>query len=540
MQGDERKRWIPWLLSGMLVAPSAFWIARDRSVWSWDPSFYAMDTTELWYLLANHPRQWPGRMVTIFYAKAPGIGWLGQFFVPVGRWLGSVEAGLLASVLLCQLLALVLVYLACRRVAPGSALPATAGTLVVASSPLFVAMSHHFLTEAIQLSAVAYVVWIAVESTRLPWPRTLLHLCLGGILGLLAKISTPAYVVFPALVAIARAVVAMRVARGRPAFGWSELRLAIPVVVLGGFGLAWYAKNGKPVLAFTRMAASSEMALDYGSRGPFFDKLVLWLTATGQNLFVPATAWLLLLFALAATASVLLRRRRGPDAIGEGAPGGVLVLLLLVQVALVLAIMSTTVNEEIRYLLPVAPMFAVTLTWLLARLASRPATALMLLLLSGQWVYAHARTLGGLPAAEGAYWSGAPADDASRMQDLARVVGATCGEPDAGRWSTVGVNFDWLNHYTLMFYGTKRLLDHPGRCYYRYLGHAPKDPVEALRLVQTMDGAYFISLEIPAMPVPPDFLNGISAEVTRRVESDPAFERVPFTSSSGISLHRRR
>jgi hypothetical protein len=540
MKDDEGKRLVPWLLSGLLLAPSVLWIAWDRSAWSWDPSFYAMDTTDLWYVMTHHPTRWPGRMIAIFQGKAPGIAWLGQFFVPVGRWLGSVEAGLLASVLLCQLLALVLVYLACRRVAPGSALSATAGTLLVASSPLFVAMSHHYLTEALQLACVAYVVWIAIESPRLPWPRILLHLCLAGIFGLLAKISTPAYVAIPAGIALARAVVAMRSAQGRPVVGGPELRLAIPVVALGGFGLAWYAKNGKAVLAFSMKSASSEMALDYGSRRPFLDKVVIWLTATGKTLFVPASAWVLLLFALVATALVLLRKRRGPETTAEPAPGGGLVLLLLAQVLLVLAIMSTTINEEIRYLLPLAPMFAVTLTWLLARLASRPATALVLLLLSGQWVSVHARTLGVLPPEEGAYWSGAPAADAARMKDLKRLVEVTCDERSVGRWSTIGVNFEWLNHYTLMFYATKDQFDHPGRCYYQYLGHAPKDPDEAMRLVHAMDGAYFISLEIPAMPMPPDYLNVISAEVTRRVEGDPAFQRVPFTSSSGISLHRRR
>ena len=533
------KRLFPWLLSGLLLAPSAWWIATDRSVWSWDPAFYAMDTTDLWYLLANHPRQWPDRMISIFHAKAPGIGWLGQFFVPLGRWMGSVEIGLLTSVLLCQFVSLMLLYRLCRRLAPSSVLPAVAGTLLVAASPLFVAMSHHFLTEAIQLLSITYVLWIAVEATTLPPVRVLLHIVLAVVLGVLTKVSTPAYVVFPAGLALVRAMVALRESKTRPAFGASEIGLAVTGLVVGGFGLGWYLRNGRAVFAFAKLAASSDMALDYGSRRPFLDKLGTWLVAVSKTLFVPATAWALL-FLVAAAGVVILRRNRAGLGSAVNQPAGGLMLLLLAQVVLVLAMMSTTINEETRYLLPLAPFFAATLTWILARLPSRRAVVLGLLIFAAQWVFVHARQLGNLPAEEGGYWSRAPVAEGAKMRDVEAVIRATCNEQTVGRWNTVGMNLDWLNHFTMMFYGTKYQLDHPGRCYYQYLGHAPKDPDEAMRLVGAMDGAYFISLEAAAMPKPPDFLNQISAEVVLRVERDPGFVRVPFESSSGIALYRRR
>jgi hypothetical protein len=542
MKGDEGKHIGPWLLSGILLAPSALWIAKDRSVWSWDPSFYAMDSTDLWYVLTHHPTRWPERMIAIFQAKAPGIAWLGQFFVPLGRWMGSVELGLMMSILLCQFVTLLLIFAIGRRVAPGPIGPALGGTLLVAGGPLFVGMSHLYLTEALQLTAIAYVLWISVEAETSPPLRVLLHLILAGVVGLLAKVTTPVYVIFPAAWAIFHAAVRFRRGKDPLHVGWGEFGLAASVAVVGGAAFFWYLRNGKHVYQFALLAASSDMALAYGQRAPFFTKLGTWVGAMSRVLFTQPVAWFLLAFGAAAPLIILVRSRPRLEVLPPK-PGAsrLFVLGMVAQVLLVLAFLGTTVNEETRYLLPLSPFFAVLAVSAVAALGDRRTAVAVCLILGSQWAVVNSRQLGWLPPEEGAsWWSGPPQSDAGRIRDVAAAVRATCDDRSVGRWSTVGVDFAWLNHYTLMFYATKDQFDHPGRCYYQYLGHAPKDPVEAMRLVQAMDGAYFISLELPAMPKPPDFLNVISAEVTRRVEGDSTFERVPFTSSSGISLHRRR
>src|SRR5438105_9653415 len=223
--GRPTQQLLPFALSLALLAPSGYWISRDRSVWSWDPAFYATDTVDLWYTLAHFPGAWLERMKTIFWAKAPAIGWLGQFFVPIGRWMGSVETGLLLSVLLVQLCTLVLTFRMGRRLATGSTVPAALATLLVASGPLFVAMSHHYLTEALQTLAVTYVYCVAVQASSAASIRTLLHLLLALAIGIVAKVSTPAYVLFPALVAVVRALRRARLASLRD-LGWQDAALA--------------------------------------------------------------------------------------------------------------------------------------------------------------------------------------------------------------------------------------------------------------------------------------------------------------------------
>jgi hypothetical protein len=216
------------------------------------------------------------------------------------------------------------------------------------------------------------------------------------------------------------------------------------------------------------------------------------------------------------------------------------VVALVAQLALVLAVLSTTINEGERFLLPLAPLFAAALVWVLGRLGSRRVAMAVLLLLGVQWAFVNARQLGVLPPEQGEYWSRAPASETAKMRDVEATVRATCSDRTSGRWSLVGVDLDWLNHYTLMFYSTKMQLVDSRRCYYAFLGYALKDPGEAMKKLRGTEWPYFISLEPSAMPQPPDFLNQVAAQVFDQVAHDPEYLREPFTSSTGIGIFRRR
>ena len=86
-----RESWVYALIS-VLLAPSALWIALDHSVWPWDPSWYGEVSVGLWFWLGHSLRQWCGLMATGLSMKPPGIVWIGQFFVPLGHFSGSIEA----------------------------------------------------------------------------------------------------------------------------------------------------------------------------------------------------------------------------------------------------------------------------------------------------------------------------------------------------------------------------------------------------------------------------------------------------------------
>lgn len=528
-----------WGLAALLVAPSVAWVVADRAVWSWDPAFYAMDTLDLWFRLANRPGEWLERMQTVFVAKAPGIAWLGQLFVPLGRWLGSIELGLLLSVLLVQAGTLVLVFRVGRRIAPGSRLPALVGTLAVAASPLFVAMSHHYMTEGLQLFAVAYVAWVAAESSSLPAARAFLHLALATTVGVLAKMTTPVYLVLPGLLAAA-AVAREAVRGGRPRLGGREAGLGAALAGLVALAIAWFARNGAEAWAFAKLAASSDVALDYGSRRPLVDKLAYWAGAGQRELLGPVTAALAAIAAVAACALVARRRRRREPS-REGPRAGALAAAAAAQIALVLLVLARADNEETRFLLALAPMAAVVLIWSVQAVGDRRFASVVALLLGAQWGVVHATQLGLLARPAGSYWMKPPAHDASRRLAVSAVVERTCTPETAGEWMTVGVDLDWLNHYTLMFTSAKRQLDRGFRCYYAYLGHAARDADAAFARLEELDGRYFISLEAAALPDPPDFLNQVSLAVLQRVERDARYVREPQLAEGNarIAVFRR-
>ncbi len=534
-----RERLFPWTLAAILLSPSIYWVTRDRSVWSWDPSDYGAAAVDLWFDLLHGPAKWFETMRSVLYAKAPGISWLGQLFVPVGRWVGSVEHGLLASVLLVQAGTLVLLFGIGRRIAPASVFPAAVGTLLLGASPLFVSMSHHFMTEALQAFAVTYVYWVAVHAPVWPAARTLPHLVLAMAVAMLAKFNTPAFVVFAAAFAAYHGFRAVRRERGniRAAARRRDAAWAVAAVVLVALGTFWYARNGKDTYRFAKLAASSDVALHYGRRGLLTEKLVFWLDSLRDAFLSREMRWAALTFALLAVWAIVHRlRNRDASAVREGAP--LLVGAATLQLLVVLAIFAVTINEEARFLLALGPTVAILVVWGVSALRSRWAYAALALALMAQWGIVHGRHLGLLPSPNRGYWSAPPVAAESRMSELTRVVDTSCDPSNADRWVMTGVDLDWLNLHTLAFYAAKARLDRGYRCRYEYLGHAQKSVDAGLALLAARDVTYFVSLDARVMPAA-DFLNEVALPVLRRIEGDPGFARVPFESESGIVIFRR-
>src|SRR5580658_6859979 len=103
-------RLVAALFCSAALIPSLVWAVRDRRVWPWDQAWYGEVSVDLWYLFTHAPGQWLWTMATALNMKPPGAAWLGQLFVPLRDVLGSVEAALLFSIVLTQLIVLMLIY----------------------------------------------------------------------------------------------------------------------------------------------------------------------------------------------------------------------------------------------------------------------------------------------------------------------------------------------------------------------------------------------------------------------------------------------
>ena len=172
----------PLLIVMALLLPSLVWIITDRNVWGWDPALYGQVSVDLWCSLAEGSH-WRKAMLNAFAVKSPGIAWFGQFWVPLGNYIGSIETGLLLSVLMTQFATLLLISSVIRKLFPKRGALSVLGILICVSAPLFVALTHQYFVEPLQMFAVAYFYWLAARSFELNRLSITTHLLIAISLG---------------------------------------------------------------------------------------------------------------------------------------------------------------------------------------------------------------------------------------------------------------------------------------------------------------------------------------------------------------------
>lgn len=528
----------PWLLSGILLLPSLYWIYKDHSVWPWDTAWYGEVTVELWYSLINYPAQWLEVMTAAFASKAPFIAWFGQFFVPFGQFFGSIERGLLISILLVQFGSLVLTYQIGKIIVPNSEMAVIAGVVFVGSYPLFVGMTHQYYTEAHQLFSVFYMYWIAAQSSSRNSVHTFFHILLAATIGMLAKISSPLYFAFPMCVSIYYMIKSTSLLTLRTGFKVQDVPLFLTAATIFGFGFGWYKENIKVVLGFAKLASSSEIALDYGKIDTFTNKLIYWGSATQKSFFTPWLGALLLGLVCIAVILLLIKIRR------EGrffkiTTSSILGVAALLQIIFVLIFFSKSINEDNRYLLALGPSIVIIFFGIMSFVDSRFLRVFLLIAMVSQWVIVNGVALGLTPDLSSiSHYVRFPVDDRLRMKEISRIVDLTCTEKTKNRFIMTGVELDWLNYNTLSFYASKTRAGRGFRCYYVYLGHAEKDVNAAWGRFIYYKIAYFISLEETAQVQPPDFINMVSLPILKRVEDDMGFVQEPFMSRFQVVIYR--
>ena len=185
----------------LLIVPSIIWAALDQRVWPWDQAWYAQVSVELFYRLTHSPLEWFKDMAAAFGTKAPPLSWFGQLFVPVGQFIGSIEVGLLLSIVLTQFIVLLIIFHIVLDLT-SSRLISLVCSLFASSAPLSVALSHQYLVEPLQTASVAWTMLIMVFSPQWKPRRILFHLVSAISLGMLAKVTYPIYAFGPIIIIV--------------------------------------------------------------------------------------------------------------------------------------------------------------------------------------------------------------------------------------------------------------------------------------------------------------------------------------------------
>jgi hypothetical protein len=532
---------LPPVVLALALSPSAVWIALDEHVWPWDQAWYGQVTVELFYTLLLKPREWPAAMIHAFGIKAPGIAWIGQWFVPFGNLVGSIDRVLLVSILLTQLATLWMVFAALRGLSGRNYLIPFAVALNLASLPLFVGLTHQYLVEPLQTFVVAWFVLLVARGKQ--WhPVTLaLQLVAASALGILAKVTSPLYCLVPGLVTVWYLIQAARHARlsskspdsGELA-GKIWLGSAATVLVLGALG--WYVVNGRAVADFTALAYSSPVAVLYGAHDTFLNKLGYWLAALRINFaYAPVAVCAAALLLLAMTRR-LARRSAGFRA----RTLDVCALIAVVQITLTIAVFSAGDNEENRYLMPLAPYLAVILCWTLVQLRHWWASAVVITFSVGQLFAANSRALELSPVSvDTSAWLTPVSRDVKRARIIDTVVDATCTSSSARRYSIIGVEEPWFNANTMAYESAKQHESAGLRCYYTSLGYAETDTDRAWDRLLALDTLYFVTLSPEVDLTTPEALRHVSTPVLQRVEGSGLFKPLPMPDEFSVILLRR-
>jgi hypothetical protein len=531
--------WLPLLFLVLCLLPGFIWLCLDQRVWSFDEAWYGEVAVDLWWNLSHQPWKWPKAMLTAFGSKAPGIAWLGQWFVPLGQAIGSVEAGLQLSVLACQAASLLLIFATVKELfaPPGSLLYAT--VLIVASAPLFVGMSERFFVEPLQMLGVAWIYYLAGRSRSWDLPHLTPHLVWATALAMIAKVSTPIYCLLPGTLVLWR-FFRMRgtAAATLPLKEFLRSRFMISGLVFMMLAVLWYARNLKYVVEHTLQSASGELALAYGHLAPLLTKMTFWLRSFAVNLLYWPSLFVLGAVTVLAIVRVLMALRR-TSVLPAWSHGNTLAVFALVHLLGVVLLFSLQINEESRYLLPLLPALAILFAWLLncigSDLISRFAMGILLL----QFIWVNGQSLGVWPRDPAiSQWLTAVTVQDAGVAELKRVVRATCHGNIADRMNICGVEYPWLNANVLSFHGAEQRLWTGYRCHYTSLGYAEDDVNRALVRIREQKPCYLVSVLPEYQEQPVDCFNQVSGPVLETLLGGALFERGPAVMGKGIVILR--
>jgi hypothetical protein len=213
-------------------------------------------------------------------------------------------------------------------------------------------------------------------------------------------------------------------------------------------------------------------------------------------------------------------------------------VLSTLQIGLLLLVFSSNDAVVSRYLYPMLVFLAVIVMSFCAPIKSRAAFVAIFALCGLQFAVVHRAALGAAaPQASQFAELTKPHADPGQYREVERVILIT--STVSGRYNIIGVEEPWLNLNTAGFFAAKHRLDTGIRSYYTSLGYAEKDVTLAVKRVEEFNPMYYITLDERSQPVGPNFLNMASLPMLRHVRTDPRFEQVSASTTSGVLIFRR-
>ncbi len=531
--------WWLFLVLFAAVLPNIIWSVIDKTAWPWDQAWYAKYSVELFFTLIYSPSEWPSAMLNAFGRQAPGIAWAGQFFVPVGLLTGSIDTGLLLSIVCAQFIALFLMARALWELSERRLPVVLVGVVVMAAAPLFIGLSHYYLVEMMQTTAVAWFVFIMARAPK--WSRTLIagQLLLATAFAMLSKVSSPLFCFGPGLVALFYAVRPGQTADSpRRSTTVATAVLAIPIAAATA---AWYSRNLEAVIAHVSLAASGPVAELYGKSEQFLPSLRYWLAAVYVDFFSPLTIVVIAGIVCATGVAFFMHRDARKGNFFLAAAVGT------VQIAIGLSVFSVNSNRDVRYLLPFLPYVGLIVSWCVARLDRQWIARIAIAAFAVQWGHAQAQALGLIKKTpDGAPWLNPVMTNPHDRTLLDALVARTCADTDTGfYWNAIGVQLLWLNAPGVSYAAAKRFAPaHRLICDYDAIAYYDTDENTAWSRLMSRNVTYHVGLEASSYATPETpvdkTVNALNERILDRVETSGVFQaEAGMPEHSGVLILKR-
>lgn len=527
-----KNKHIPFVGLFLLIFPSLIWIFFDNSVWPWDQAWYGEISVNLYYKLFHSFSEWPKAMLSAFRVKAPAIAWLGQFFVPLAKITGSMDKALMLSVVLAQFFSLLLMHKIVLSLTNKKVL-AILGSLIMASSSLFIAMGHQYLVESLQLLVITLFIFILVNAKKWNKYKITLSLIFALPFAMIVKITSPIYAIIPVgliiwyLFKIPAEITIKEYFKEKKNIIYYIFGLLFMFCVIG-----WYIVNWEAVFKFMRLVSSGSVAELYGIRAPFFQKFNFWISSFQKSFFIPSAMYFIFfIFGAFLFQYIFLKKHRLLE---------LPILISIFSIALVLIFFSFQINEETRYLLPLLPYFVILMCWLLYKINSKWINIMAVTVFGFQFIFVNGFTLGLIKGSSKdiSSWAIPVHVNSDQKKEMEEVITQTCKLESINKFNIVGVEFPWLNANSVEYYATQQKIRNDFQCYYTSLGYAESNADKAINNIKEfIKPPYFITVSKDSFPAT-DAFNTVSAPVAESIENDKKFVEQEFSQSKLIRIFR--
>ncbi|MFH1403059.1 MAG: hypothetical protein ABIH11_02185 [Candidatus Altiarchaeota archaeon] len=569
------------------------YIIHNKSLFEWDPAMYGSYSVYLYDLLINQQDRWFNIMITMSTWRAPMIAWIGQFFVGIGRMIGSVDTGLLLSVFITNLIMLFMLYSILKHLFKDTII-SFIGCLFIMSAPLFAGVGTRFFTEPLQTLTVTWFMYISIRSREWDSLTTALNLITASSFALLVKVSSPVYCIGPGLIAMAYML--RRISAKREYTKKHIIHAMISLMIVFML-VSWYNFNLQTIS--TQLKNNTKTPNDVTDNVmfwligfwldnielSFFMPINLYITAilfitavsaaqyrnieriktyaglnllqigiiaviiasiTGTNAehIIPIAPYLALATYFIALVHYTISKRGEEDNIQN-----VYAVMSITQILFFVFVYSIFPNIDMRYLLPISPYIVIMICWSLKQIGDRRVSMIVFSAFTIQFLIINSILFGIITPKDyiDPYWV-IPIDregyNAERVEDILSI---TCNEHTNHRTIIVGTSEREFNPFTLQYHERKKNAGTNILCNYVFVEgldqnfdrNDPESHIEETyaQMVRQRPSYYVTSREIYLDP-DKGLNRGFYQPITAIIRGSERFERHPLPKYPEIMIMR--